>query len=467
MFSNLPITLFAFVFTLGLVIIVHELGHFLVCKAVGIYVKTFSLGFGPKLLSRRFGETEYALSIVPFGGYVKMAGEGVMEEIQDTGTGQERHYPVGTVEGNREAAAGETHIPEHRHFNRRPAWQRLAVVVAGPLANLLLAFLVYTGIILQSGLVEIPITRVGAVAAGSPAEAAGFAVGDQVLRVDGRPVALWDDVLTGLVPQDGARSAVARPVPVEVMRAGRVLKLTLTPRREADGRYWSIGLDPWDTVVGLVQRRGPADRAGLRVGDRIEAVDDSLVTSFGAIAQVINRKPDQPVRMRWERDGRSLEAEVVPERAEVEPGTAIGRIYFERLYERRRVGLGPALRIGFNATWGTIRETVLSIARLPHLGLDAVGGPIRIGQVAGEMLRWSFGHLMQFIAFFSVNLFLLNLLPIPVLDGGHVLFIVYELVTRQRVNERVQAIATQVGLILLLLFMTFVIVVDVLKVTGR
>jgi len=171
--------------------------------------------------------------------------------------------------------------------------------------------------------------------------------------------------------------------------------------------------------------------------------------------------------MRWERDGRSLEAEVVPERAEVEPGTAIGRIYFERLYERRRVGLGPALRIGVNATWGTIRETVLSIARLPHLGLGAVGGPIRIGQVAGEMLRWSFGHLMQFIAFFSVNLFLLNLLPIPVLDGGHVLFIVYELVTRRRVNERVQAIATQVGLILLLLFMTFVIVVDVLKVTGR
>ena len=467
MSSNLPITLFAFIFTLGLVIIVHELGHFLVCKAVGIYVKTFSLGFGPKLLRWRFGETEYALSIVPFGGYVKMAGEGVMEEIQDTGTGQERQYPVGTVEGNREAAAGDTHIPEHRHFNRRPAWQRLAVVVAGPLANLLLAFLVYTGIILQSGLVEIPVTRVGAVAAGSPAAAAGLVVGDQVLRVDGRPVALWDDVLTGLVPQGGARSALARPVPVEVMRAGRVLTLTLTPRREADGRFWLIGLDPWDTVVGLVQRGGPADRAGLRPGDRIEAVDDSTVTSFGAIAQVINRKPGQPVRMRWERDGRSLEAEVVPQRAEVEPGTAIGRIYFERLYERRRVGIGPALKIGVNATWGTIRETVLSIARLPHLGLEAVGGPIRIGQVAGEMLRWSFGHLMQFIAFFSVNLFLLNLLPIPVLDGGHVLFIVYELVTRRRVHERVQAIATQVGLILLLLFMTFVIVVDVLKVTGR
>ena len=467
MSSNLPITLFAFVFTLGLVIIVHELGHFLVCKAVGIYVKTFSIGFGPKLLSRRFGETEYALSIVPFGGYVKMAGEGVMEEIQDTGTGQERQYPVGTVEGDREAAAGDTHIPEHRHFNRRPPWQRLAVVVAGPVANLLLAFLVYTGIILQSGLVEIPVTRVGAVAPGTPAAEAGFAVGDQILRVGGRAVALWDDVLTGLVPMGGGREAQARPVPVEVMRAGKVLTLTLTARREADGRYWSIGLDPWDTVVGLVQRGGPADRAGLRPGDRIEAVDDSTVTSFGAIARVINRKPGEAVRMRWERDGRSLEAEVVPQRAEVEPGTAIGRIYFERLYERRRVGLGPALKIGVNATWSTIRETVLSIARLPHLGLEAVGGPIRIGQVAGEMLRWSFGHLMQFIAFFSVNLFLLNLLPIPVLDGGHVLFIGYEMVTRRRVHERIQAIATQVGLILLLLFMTFVIVVDVLKVTGR
>ena len=466
MFSNLPITLFAFVLTLGLVIIVHELGHFLVCKLVGIYVKTFSIGFGPKLLRRRYGETEYALSIVPFGGYVKMAGEGVMEEIQDTGTGQERKYPLGTAEGNREAAAGDHDIPEHRHFNRRPPWQRLAVVVAGPLANLLLAFVVYASLVMQAGLAERPITRVGEITPDSPAAAAGLRVGDQILRVGGQPVALWDDILKG-IDEPSERAGTPQPVDVEVVRGGRVLALRIAPRWDATLQYWMCGVEPWDTVVGLVQRGGPADRAGLRTGDRILALDDTTVTSFGAIARVINGRPGQPVSVAWERDGRLMAANVVPQRAEIEPGTAIGRIFFERLYEHRRVGPLQALRIGVRTTWWTIRETVASIGRLPSLGMEAVGGPIRIGQVAGEMLRWSFGHLMQFIAFFSVNLFLLNLLPIPVLVGGHVLFIMWEMVTRRRVPERLQAIATQVGLILLLLFMTFVIVVDVLKVARH
>ncbi len=469
MFSNLPITLFAFVFTLGLVIVVHELGHFLVCKWTGIYVKTFSIGFGPKLLRRRWGETEYAISIIPFGGYVKMAGEGVMEEIQDTGTGLERKYPLGTREGDREAAGREHDIPAARWFSRRPTWQRLAVIVAGSVANLVLAFVVYTGIVLRAGLVEIPVTRIGAVEAGSPAAAAGLRVGDRVLSVDGQPVAVWDDILTRLVEPGSGRGGEPAPVALQVERDGVALGLSLTPRRDATGRYWEIGIEPWDTEVGLVQRGGPAWQAGLREGDRIVAVGDSVVTSFGAVAQAINASPGQAVRVAWERDGSRLEAEIVPQRAEVQPDSVIGRIYFDRRYAHRKVGLGQALKFGAAYTWSTIRSTVEVLGSFVggKLGLEAVGGPIRIGQVAGEMLRWSFGHLMQFIAFFSVNLFLLNLLPVPVLDGGHALFILYEMVSRRRVPERVQAIATQVGLIVLLLFMTFVIVVDVLKVTRR
>ena len=145
--STLPITIFAFLVTLGLVVIVHELGHFLTCKLFGVYVKTFSIGIGPKFLRKRWGETEYALSAIPFGGYVKMAGEGLMEEIQDTGTWQERKYPLGTQEGNAEAAGQDDHIPPHRHFFSKPAWQRLLVFIAGPLANLVLAFVLYTGLV--------------------------------------------------------------------------------------------------------------------------------------------------------------------------------------------------------------------------------------------------------------------------------------------------------------------------------
>ena len=459
-------TIAAFVLTLGIVIIIHELGHFSVCKWTGIYVKTFSIGFGPKILRKRIGETEYALSVVPFGGYVKMAGEGVLEEIQDTGTGAAHQYPIGTAEGDRAAALRDDPIPLERHFRSRPAWQRLAVVMAGPLANLILAFLIYTCIVLASGLLVIPVTTIGGVAEASPAAAAGLQVGDRVLTVAGRDVVVWSDVTRGLLETETAASSGRVPLTIE--RAGRVHELELAPRLEDGG--WLIGLEPMDNVVGLVQKGGPAREIGLRRGDRILALDGQEVHSFSAIARTINRKAGETVQVRWERDGRIFEASVVPEPAEILPDSTIGRIYFDRLYDARPVGLGESLSIGYRATIGTIRSTfdVLANFFLGRLGLDAVGGPIRIGQVAGEMLRWSFGHLMQFIAFFSVNLFLLNLLPIPVLDGGHAVFILLEMIFRRRVHERVQAIATQVGLIMLLLFMTFVIVVDVLKVMpGR
>jgi len=460
-------TLVAFVLTLGIVIIIHELGHFSVCKWTGIYVKTFSIGFGPKILHKRYGETEYALSVVPFGGYVKMAGGGVLEEIQDTGTGEDHQYPIGTDEGDRAAALRDDAIPPERHFRNRPPWQRLAVVMAGPLANLLLAFLIYTAIVWTSGLLVQPVTTVGHVSDGSPAAVAGLAMGDRILAVADGEVEVWSDVSLGVMAE-ASRVDGNGEVPLTVERAGRVLDLVLTPRL-VDGRY-SHGLEPMDNVVGLVQKGGPAQEMGLRRGDRILAVDDEEVHSFNAIARIINGKAGETVVVRWEREGRTMEASVVPEPAEILPDSVIGRIFFDRLYDSRPVGFGEGLRIGYRATTGTIVSTVdvLSNFVMRRLGLDAVGGPIRIAQVAGEMLRWSFGHLMQFIAFFSVNLFLLNLLPIPVLDGGHAIFILLEMIFRRPVHVRIQAIATQVGLIMLLLLMTFVVVVDVLKVLpGR
>lgn len=454
--------LIAFVVTLGLVILIHELGHFLVCKWTGIYVKTFSIGFGPKLLRWRFGETEYALSAVPFGGYVKMAGEGVMEEIQDAGTGEQYHYPIGTAEGNELAAARDDAIPEHRHFRSRPAWQRLAVVVAGPLANLLLAFVIFSGSVLDSGLLVVPTTAVGHVRAESPAEAAGLQVGDRIVTVDGRPVANWSEVTDAVVEAASRGGETPAPVALRVERGGAELALELRPG--LDDGVWNVGLEPGDTRVGLVQKGGPAAAAGLLSGDRIVALDGVPVHSFGAIARVVSERPGREVALAWERDGRVMEAVVVPEPVEVLPDSVVGRLNFERYFESLDVGPGRAVVLGWRATWNTVTGIVGSLPLIFQSGMDAVGGPIRVGQVAGEMLRWSFGHLMQFVAFFSVNLFLLNLLPIPVLDGGHVVFILYEMIVGRSVHQRVQAIATQVGLIVLMLFMITVIVKDVLRV---
>jgi regulator of sigma E protease len=468
--STFIITVVAFLLTLGLVVIVHELGHFLFCKLFGIYVKTFSIGIGPKFARKQWGETEYVLSAIPFGGYVKMAGEGIMEEIQDTGTWEERKYPLGTEQGNAEAAGQDAHIPPHRHLYSRPAWQRLLVFVAGPLFNLVLAFLLYTGLVLGNGLQNIPFTTVGGITADSPAQTAGFQVGDRILQVNGQAVQTWGEIEEALVPVDLRESGVVPPAAVQISREGRTQTLEMQPVFDESTGYWSLGLEVWNTTVGLVKKNGPAAALGLQQGDVVQAVGGQTVTSFSQIAGIINDSPDQSLEIVWTRNGERLSGQVVPELKETAPGVMKGRIFMEPYFTYEKVSLGTAMVLGYQRTVGTIQVTVRVLRDfvMRRLGLDAVGGPLRIGQAAGEMLSWSFSHLMYFVAFFSINLFLLNLMPIPVLDGGHVLFLLLEVVRGGKpVPERVQAIATQVGLIFLLLFMTFVVVLDVWKVTGH
>lgn len=468
--SNLPNIVIAFLLTLGSVVIIHEMGHFLTCKLFGVYVKTFSIGIGPKLLRKRWGETEYAISAIPFGGYVKMAGEGLMEEIQDTGTWQERKYPLGTLEGNAEAAGQDDHIPPHRHFHSKPAWQRLLVFIAGPLANLLLAYLLYIVLLVGVGRPQIPFTQVGSVQEGSAAAAAGLLVGDRIVAVDGQAVSDWIAIEDAILPAAGTPAAAAPAVTVTFERDGVRQDVLLQPAVDPARGAWSSGLQPWNTTVGLVQKGGPAHRLGLRKGDVIQSVDGRAVTTFADIAAIVNDRPAEPTEVVWEREGRRLSGLVTPERDEVAPGEFKGRIFLEQYLTYEKVAFGDGLGLAWVRTVDTVRTTVSVFDDLwrGKLGLDAVGGPLRIANVAGEMLNWSFAYLIGFVAFFSVNLFLLNLLPIPVLDGGHVLFLLLEVARGGRpVPERLQAIATQVGLIVLLLFMVFVVVLDVWKMSGH
>ncbi len=462
--------IFAFMLTLVLVVVIHELGHFLFCKLFGVYVKTFSIGIGPKILRKRWGETEYVISAIPFGGYVKMAGEGMMEEIQDTGTWEERKYPLGTEAGNREAAGLDDDIPIDRHFFSKPAWQRGLVFVAGPLFNVILAFLLYTTLVFVGGLRDIPFTTIGGVLEETPAARSGLQIGDRLLTIDGQEVKTWGQVIESLIPLSVDDPADGRPITVTYDRDGLTQSLTMDPLSIKDDGYLTNGLEVWNTTVGLVQKGGKAAELGLQKGDLIETVDGQNVTSFGSIARIVNAAPGREIELTWQRDGQPMSGLVVPQLQEIEPGHSVGRISIERYFESEKVSFGRACALGFSQTIDTIGRTVsvLKDGLMGKLGLDAVGGPVRIGQAAGEMLRWSFSHLMYFVAFFSVNLFLLNLMPIPVLDGGHVLFLVFEVLRGGKpVPERLQAIATQIGLIILLLFMTFVIVLDVWKVSGH
>jgi regulator of sigma E protease len=448
----------AFVFVLGAVIVIHEGGHFLVAKAVGIYVKTFSVGFGPKLLRYRWRGTEYALSAVPFGGYVKMAGEGVMEEIQDAGTGGE-------------VDAEGVVIPESQYFSSKNPWQRMAVVVAGPVANLLLTLVVCIGLAWGRGVPVIPTTTLGEVAEDSPAAAAGLQSGDEILSVAGQEVSDWGALVDAIVDESEAGRF---PIEMRYLRDGRTAEVGVTPTRDAESGRWRVGIDYLpDTRVGKVKKEGPAWRAGLREGDLVVSINGEPMHDYSQIATIVNESIDEPLEIVWTRGDQEFRATVVPEAAEVptpdlESVRTIGRIQYEPYREMRPVNLVQAVSLGAGATWRMVDGTVSFLGKLVtgHASRDAVSGPVRIAQFAGEMVQWGFDYLLGFLALFSVNLFLLNLLPVPVLDGGHAVFIGYELVTRRRPNERVQMVATQVGFVLLLLLMAFVITMDVIKVAS-
>lgn len=455
---DLLTTLLAFFFVLGVVVVLHEMGHFLVAKSVGIYCKTFSVGFGPRVWKRQWGETEYQIAAIPFGGFVKMAGEGAMEEIQDAGT-------EGT--GLDHTPSGEP-IPPERYFMNKTTWQRMAVVVAGPLMNLVLALAVLIGLYWANGVEDVPITTVGQVAEESPAAEAGFQVGDRIVEVDGEATRYWYESLQAIVE---SHEESGQPVDVVVDRGGQAHVLEILPRQE--GSRWSVGMGyRADTRVGNVKKGGPAWEAGLRRGDVITAIDGEPVVDYAAVAEKVNESTGTPLEFTWRHEGETRTATIVPEEATVavsfDETRTVGRIYYEEYRESRSVGLAGAVELGARTTWGMVSQTALFLKTLVTGGAskDAVSGPLRIAQFSGEMVQWGFEYLLRFLALFSVNLFLLNLLPVPVLDGGHAVFILYEMILRKPANERVQAMATQVGFVALLLLMAWVLTMDLIHVVS-
>lgn len=351
-------TALAFLFVLGILVLVHEFGHFIVARLCGVRVEKFSFGFGPKLLGKKIGETEYLVSGLPLGGYVKLAGEN-----PDDATG-----------GN------------PWEFMSKPIWQRSLVILAGPVMNFILAIVLFWGI----------------------------------LFVSGRQI----------------------------------------PHSET-------------TVIGQVAVASPAEKAGLKSGDRILSVDGTEVTNFSQMADLINKQVEKPVAVRWEREGKVFEKEIT---------TLKEKTYDEngRTIEVGRIGIGPtvtreslnlfqsfytslALVIGlcgeiFRVIYGLFAQTV---------SMKALGGPIFIAQVAGQTAQQGFLSLLSFTGLLSVNLAVLNLLPIPVLDGGHLLFLGMEKIRRRPLSIKQRLVFQQVGMGLLLLLILLVTYNDIFRLFGR
>jgi len=451
-------TIIAGAFVLGVVVIVHEFGHFIVAKLAGVYVKVFSIGFGKKLLRRKHGETVYAISALPFGGYVKFAGE---SELND-GPEPAPVAPRGPLD-----EVPDSEIPRTRYFTTQKKTVRAAVLLAGPFMNYLTAIVLYVGLYCVYGVVVLPTTRVGQVVAGGPAAQAGIAPGDTIVAISGRSVDHWSDVEDALVEKKDTSKVV------RVRHDGVERDVSYRPR--VDGNQISLGLYPfYSTKVGRVQRGKPAYRAGIRAGATIDAIDDTVVTSYDDVRRMVNNSAKRPLYVRWSIDGIAHADTIVPEAREVLKDEKTGKmetlgvIGIEPYSERSREGLWEGMRDGFAAANHMIAQIIGFLGQLftGKVGVRTLGGPIMVYQMAGDVAKWGFDYLLMFLAFFNINLCVFNLMPLPPFDGGHLAILALEGVARRPLNRRVRDWVTQGGFVLVILLMAFVLVLDLTRCSG-
>ena len=343
---------------LGVLIFVHELGHFLLAKSLGVGVLKFSLGFGPRLIGKKVGETEYMISLVPLGGYVKLLGESDTDDVSP--------------------------VDERRSFVKQHVLKKIAIVIAGPLFNFLFAVLAFS-VIYMVGVPSLT-TEIGSIQAGSPAEAAGIRPGDTVVAIDGRAVVRWGELAETVAASKG------RELVVRIQRDGALQDLRVKPEMTRGKSIFGEDMDTWRIGVGASKNT------------------------------FVDRQ--NPFRALWS---------------------------------------------GIEQTWNITELTVISIVKMVQgiVSPDSLGGPIAIAQMAGAHVKKGIMNFVFFMALLSINLAVLNLFPIPVLDGGHLLFFLIELVTGKEVNIRWRERAQQVGFFILVMLMIFVFYNDIMRIFGE
>ncbi|MBZ5508260.1 MAG: RIP metalloprotease RseP [Acidobacteriia bacterium] len=441
--QSLPLTLAAFIFVLGILVFVHEFGHYAVAKLFKVRVEVFSLGFGKRLVGFRRGDTDYRISLLPLGGYVKMAGENPME--------------------SRTGDPGE--------FMSHPRWQRFFVAIAGPAMNIILAVVVLTGVYMfrheYPAYLDKPAV-LGWVIDGSPAQTAGFKTGDKIAVIQGKIEPTWDDVRYQIFGN------INQTLKMDVLRGTQTLPLELTahiPEKDDVDILRELGLVPeGKSVVGRVMPGSPAEKAGLHTDDEIIAVNGSPVQTGNTIglAAVLEKNKEKPAKITVTRKGQTLDLMVTPELSPAgADGKAAYRIGVELPQEFHVDKLSFAAAL--NAATVDCKKNSSLIFRL--LGqlftvkgtLKQFGGPVMIMQESGKAAQAGFVVLLQFMALISLNLAIFNMLPIPILDGGLVLMLLVESVMRRDIKQEVKERVYQAAFVFLVLFAAVVIFNDVTK----
>jgi regulator of sigma E protease len=453
-------SLFAFIAAIALLVAIHEFGHYAVARLFGVKVLRYSIGFGQVLWSRRGGadQTEYCVSAIPLGGYVKLLDE--------------RDCAVSFAERD-------------RAFNRQSGAVRIAILFAGPAFNLVFAVLAYA-LMFMNGVPGIkPV--IGTVEPGSVAASAGLREGDTIVSVGRQQVLTWESATLGILDELLANGSISLEVSekrptgspdlrrVVLQTAGRESELT-----EPGQLFVKLGFKPWapvpDAVIGELTAGGPAERAGMQSGDQVLAVDGIAVNDWAEWVELVRARPEQRIDVRLLRGGEELDLAVEVEAVDVDTGR-IGRIgaavllapgEFDEMRAEERYGPVDALQRAAVRTWEMSVLTLRMIWRMlvGDVSVKNISGPINIAQYAGYSASIGLSAFLSFLAVVSISLGVLNLLPVPMLDGGQIVYTLAEQVKGSPLSERAQMIGQQVGIGLLLLLMSFAFYNDLSRLLG-
>jgi regulator of sigma E protease len=431
-------TIFYFIVTLGVLVFVHEFGHFIAAKLTGMRVDRFSIGFPPRAFGKKVGDTDYCVSWIPIGGYVKIAG--MIDESFDT------DYL------NRPAEPWE--------FRARPIWQRMLVISAGVIMNILLAVVIFWGINFSQGKLIRETTEIGYVVENSAAAKAGLREGDQILQVNGQQMGNWEEILNAIYMESVGSDATL------VVRRGTGEQQVVIPRSDIpDPNPAAFGIIPskTDIVIGTVEPGMPADNVGLKPMDVLVALNGIPIRYDQKVREIVKEHAGKPMPIEWKHGDQLMSGTVTPS-----DDGRIGISFGARYY-------GPTATVHYTVpealSKGLKDLAAVSVLFVHQMGQlitgkvafsQSVGGPIKIAQMATQSAEMGVGTYLGFMALLSISLAFLNILPFPALDGGHLVFLIYEAIFRKEIPVRVKLGLQKAGFILLLAFMAFVLYNDIL-----
>lgn len=431
-FQEFVVTAATFLVVLGILVFVHEFGHFIAAKSVGVRVETFSIGMGPKLLRKKRGDTEYCLSGIPLGGYVKLKGENPDEEI----TGAQDELMAKSI----------------------PA--RFSIFVAGPAMNVLLAIVLvslvfFIGIQMPKYLDEKPV--IGWVEEGSPAEKSELQPGDAILSIGGEAAKTWEQALLVI------SSSGQKPLDIEVERGGVSETFTVVPEEIKRFGAGYIGVQPiMKPIIGELSPGFPAEKAGVQAGDEIVAIDGTQVVHWIQMRDIIHAHPNEELQITFLRDGQEIEKSIIPQLAGEYGFLGIGP---QQQMVLKKYGIVESISRGVQRCWELTAMTIDFLRRIVirQASARSIGGPIMIAQMSGEVIKEGISEVLNFVGLVSLSLAIVNLLPIPILDGGHIFLLVVEFLYRKPLSMKKRELAQKIGLLILIPIFVYVFYNDIIR----